>query len=120
VPYGIFSPGDFQMVIGCIIGTRFALKYQKEKRSIILIGIVIAISGALLGAISFSIIDLMIALFHGFGGVSLFFAVFIPYILMAAFIGVIIGIIFGIYYFFKGEKPIKAPLIDEEFYESLK
>ena len=108
------------MVIGCIIGTRFALKYQKNKDNIIILSILIGLSGALLAAISFSIVDLIIALMHGIGGFSLFLAIFIPYILMAIIVGGLIGIVLGIYYSFKSEKPIKKPLIDEEFYESLK
>ena len=109
------------MVIGCIIGTRFALKYQKNKDNIIILSILIGLSGALLAAISFSIVDLIIALMNeGIRGFSLFLAIFIPYILMAIIVGGLIGILLGIYYFFKSEKPIKKPLIDEEFYESLK
>ena len=108
------------MVIGCIIGTRFALKYQKNKRKLIFLSIAIALSGAYLSAISFSIVDWMIVIIHGFGAISLLFAIFIPYLLMATIIGVLIGIILGIYYFIKSEKPIKEPLVDEEFYESLK
>jgi hypothetical protein len=120
VQYGIFNPGDFQMVIGCVIGTRFALKYQKDKHHIILLSIVIALSGTFLSAISFGILDSMIILLHGLGGVSLLFVIFIRYFLMATIIGVLLGILLGIYYFIKSEKPIKEPLIDEEFYESLK
>ena len=109
------------MVIGCIIGTRFALKYQKNKDNIIILSILIGLSGALLAAISFSIVDLIIALMNeGIRGFSLFLAIFIPYILMAIIVGGLIGIVLGIYYSFKSEKPIKKPLIDEEFYESLK
>jgi hypothetical protein len=118
VPYGIINPGDFQMVIGCIIGTRFALKYQKDKKYIILLSIVIALIGAFLAAISFGIMDLMILLIHG--AVSIFFVIFIQYLLMATLVGVLVGIFLGIYYFIKSEKPIKEPIIDEEFYESLK
>ena len=102
------------MVIGCIIGTRFALKYQKNKDSLILLSILIGISGALLAAISFSIFNIMI------WGFSFFLAIFIPFILMAIIVGGLIGILLGIYYFFKSEKSAKKPLIDEEFYESLK
>ena len=108
------------MFIGCIIGTRFAIKYQKNKRNLILLSIVIALCGAFLSAISFGIVDWMIILFYGFGGISVFFAIFIPYILMAIIIGVIIGIVVGIYYFISNQKPIKESLIDDEFYESLK
>ncbi|MFW9928953.1 MAG: hypothetical protein ACFFD1_06155, partial [Candidatus Thorarchaeota archaeon] len=107
------------MVIGCVIGTRFALKYQKDKHHIILLSIVIALSGTFLSTISFGILDSMIVLFHGLG-FSLLFTIFIRYILMATLIGVLLGILLGIYYFIKSEKPIKEPLIDEEFYESLK
>ncbi|MEJ2296662.1 MAG: hypothetical protein P8Y23_18085 [Candidatus Lokiarchaeota archaeon] len=108
------------MVIGCIIGTRFAIKYQKDKKYIIVMSIIIALIGTFLTAISFGLMDMMILILHGLGDFSFFLAIFIDYLLMATIVGVVIGIIFGIYYFFKGEKPIKAPLIDEEFYESLK
>lgn len=108
------------MFIGCIIGTRFALKYQKNKKNLILLGILIAIFGAFLAAISFGIVDWMIISFYGFGGISLLFAIFIPYTLMAIIIGVIIGIVVGIYYFINNQKPVRKPLINDEFYESLK
>ena len=108
------------MFIGCIIGTRFALKHQKNKMNIILLSIVIALCGAFLAAISFGIVDWMIILSYGFGGISIFFAIFIPYMLMAIIIGLILGILLGIYYSIHNQKPVKKPLIDEEFYESLK
>ena len=108
------------MAIGCIIGTRFALKYQKDKKYIILKSIAIALIGTFLTAISFGLMDMMILILNRFGDVSFFLAMFIKYFLMATIVGIIIGILFGIYYFIKSEKPIKEPLIDEEFYESLK
>jgi len=108
------------MFIGCIIGTRFALKHQKNKGNIILLSIFIALCGAFLAAISFGIVDWMRILLYGLGGITFFLAIFIPYILMAIIIGVIIGILLGIYYYIRNQKPMKESLIDNEFYESLK
>lgn len=108
------------MVIGCIIGTRFALKHRKSDDYVIPLSITTGMIGTLLSAVSFSSFLWIIALLQRASGVSLFSEIILPNVLVAITVGVLIGALIGGYYFFKVQKSSKEQLIDEEFYESLK
>lgn len=108
------------MLIGSIIGTRFALKYRKKNEFIIPISIIIGLAGTILAAISISSFVWILAVLERMGGFSLFPAIIVPNLMVALIVGILIGILIGIYFFLKNQRTQKKPLIDEEFYESLK
>jgi len=119
-PFGIIYPGDLQMLIGSVIGTRFALKYRKKNEYVILLGISVGLGGTILAGISFSLFIWIIAVMQQVGGFSYLFLTIFPNIIVAVIIGGSIGLLIGFYYFKKKETLKSELLIDEEFYESLK
>jgi cation transporter-like permease len=119
-PLGLFYSGDIQMIIGSIIGTRFALKYRKSNNHLLKLGIFISLGGTLLTAISISSFAWIIALLQTSGGFSLFPSIFIPKSLVAIIVGLLIGVVIGFLYHLKNQKLLTKPLVNDEFYESLK
>ncbi len=119
-PAGIIFYGDFQMIIGVIIGTRFALKNLKTFQSPLKYGILAALGGTILSAISMSIYDWTIfSLGTGIENSLLYIILF--YLLEALIIGLFIGLVQGLYY--RSKYPQKENKNNEtlnELYESLK
>jgi small basic protein len=106
------------MVLGVSIGTYFTLKNIKEYQTPLSYGMIAALGGSFLTATSMYFFDWTVYLFAAkpFPSFIIFF-----YILEALIIGLIIGIIEGLY--FKMRQPIKTIHnhgVDDAFYESLK
>lgn len=119
-PAGFFYFGDFQMVLGVAIGTRFALKNLKEFQSPLKLGIIVALGGAILSAISISFFDWIIFAFDSTLEYSLFYIMFF-YLLEALIIGLALGMILGLY--FRSKHPKRVDKNNDkldELYESLK
>ncbi len=116
---GIFYFGDLQMTIGCIIGSRFALKNNKSNKSFIIQSIGVSLVGAVLTAVSFTLFDWFV--FSEILRYSLFMLLitFELYLIEAIIIGLVIGGIVGGYYNYKNKNRIESTTIKEEFYESL-
>lgn len=114
-PAGIFYRGDVQMTIGCIIGTRFALKNIKPNQSYLITGLVVGLCGSILTGVSLSLFDLMLFL------PSLFIVliIFELYLLEAIIVGIVIGGIFGGYYSYSKKKKSKESEREQKFYKSL-
>ena len=115
-PSGIFWFGDLQMVIGVAIGTRFALKNLKDFQSPLQLGIITALGGTILSAVSMSLFDWIIFSFVYSLGIILF-----SYLLEALIIGLCLGIILGLY--FRAKHPNNTEKGNQkldELYKSLK
>ncbi|MFW9866067.1 MAG: hypothetical protein ACFFEN_08200 [Candidatus Thorarchaeota archaeon] len=114
-PSGLIYLGDVQMTIGCIIGTRFALKNIKLNQSYLSTGLVVGLCGSVLTGISFSLFEWI-----AFSS-SLFvkLIIFELFLLEAIIVGIVIGGIFGGYYSRSKKKKIKEPERDQKFYKSL-
>ncbi|MFW9941588.1 MAG: hypothetical protein ACFFFT_11150 [Candidatus Thorarchaeota archaeon] len=112
--------GDIQMVIGCIVGVRFALKNIKSNQYYIKHGIIVGLGGTMLSAISMTIFDWIIL--SGIEEISPppFIVLFSLFLIEALIIGLLIGVIFGSYYSYKNRTPPEISSKEEEFYESLK
>lgn len=117
-PYGFAFFGDVQMVIGVLIGTYFALKHLKKDQTPLKYGMIVALGGSILTAISIYVflwtIYLIAATFFPLDIITFF-------ILEALIIGLVIGLIEGLYF---KNKLSKTNIIkndtDDAFYESLK
>jgi len=116
---GIFRLGDIQMVLGVAIGAYFALKNMKEYQTALKTGLITALGGSILAAISLSVFDW--AIFSFVFPIS-FLDIFIYYFLEAVIIGLSIGLIEGLYFRMKKPKRLISDddLDDDIFYESLK
>ena len=115
-PSGIFSFGDFQMMIGVAMGTRFALKNLKDFQNPLQLGIITALGGTILSAVSMSLFDWTIFLFVYSLGIILF-----SHLLEALIIGLCLGIILGLY--FRAKHPNNTEKGNQkldELYKSLK
>lgn len=116
---GIVYYGDIQMIIGSIIGTRFALKNIKSNQSFITQGIYVSLGGTVLTSIAFTIFD-----WFAFSEILrysllMLLTIFELYIIEAIIIGLIVGGIVGGYYNYKNKNRIESTTIKEECYESL-
>jgi hypothetical protein len=118
-PAGIFFFGDFQMVLGVAIGTRFALKHIKEFQSPIKLGIIAAVGGSILTAVSMIVFDWTIFSFDTTLSYN-FLNIFFLYLLEALIIGLSLGIIIGLYYRSKSTNINKSKENLDELLESLK
>ncbi len=116
---GIFYFGDLQMIIGCAIGTRFALKNAKPNQSLLKYGLIVGLGGAIITAISYSFFDWMaFSTTQGFSFVLLMM-ILGSFLIEALIIGLLIGGIISGYYYYTGKFSSEKTLIDDEFYESL-
>ena len=93
-PAGLIYFGDIQMSIGCLIGTRFALKNIKPNQSYLNIGLVVGLCGSVLTGISFSLFDWTVFS----SSLLLKLIIFELYLLEAIIVGILFGGIFGGYY----------------------
>ena len=114
-PTGLIYFGDFQMSIGCIIGTRFALKNIKPNQSFLSLGLVVGLFGSVLTGISFSFFDWVVYS----SSPRLYLIIFELYLLEAITIGLVIGALTGFYYHRKHKSINLDRSIDEQFYKSL-
>jgi hypothetical protein len=98
--------------------TYFALTHLKEHQTPLKFGIIVALGGSLLSAISMSIFDWTI---FSFAIEINVLSIFLFYFLEALIIGLAIGLIEGLYFRRKlSKKIIINDDIDDAFYESLK
>ena len=119
-PAGIFWFGDFQMALGVAIGTRFSLKNLKEDQSPLKYGIITALGGSILTAISMSVFDWIIFSFDPTIEYSLGIILF-SYLLEALIIGLVLGMILGLYFRSKYRDKVKQSKQNlDDLYESLK
>ena len=118
-PSGIFYFGDIQMILGCIVGTRFTLKNIKPNQSYFLNGIFVGSVGAILTGISFTMFDWVY--FSGILNYSylMLLTIFELYFIEAIIIGLLLGFIVGGYYNYKNKTQTKSSIVEDEFYESL-
>lgn len=113
---GFFWFGDFQMVLGVAIGTRFALKHMKEFQSPLKLGLTVALGGSILSAVSMFIFTWVIYFFN-----PALLDFFFLYILEALIIGLFLGIILGLYYRSKYNNDVnKGKHKYDELFDSLK
>ena len=118
-PSGIIYLGDLQMIIGCAIGTRFALKNAKLNQSLLLYGLIVGLVGTILSAISISIFDwIVFSTTQGFSFVLLMM-ILGSFLIEALIIGLLIGGIVSVYYYFTSKTTSETTSIDDDFYESL-
>jgi tetrahydromethanopterin S-methyltransferase subunit D len=105
-PSGIFYFGDLQLIIGCIVGIRFTLKYNKQKHSFLVKGIITGICGSILTAVSYSVFDWVV-----YAGMAFILGLIILefYLIEAIIIGLILGGIIGWYFNYKYATPNKMP-----------
>jgi hypothetical protein len=103
-PVGILYYGDLQLIIGCIVGIRFILKYNEQQRSFLVKGIIAGICGSVLTAISYSLFDLIV-----YAGMAFILGliIFDFYLIEALIIGTIMGGIVGGYFNYKYKIPNK-------------
>lgn len=104
-PSGIFYFGDLQLIIGCIVGIRFTLKYNKQQHSFLVKGIITGICGSILTAISYSLFDWIV-----YAGMAFILGliIFEFYLIEAIIIGSILGGIIGGYFNYKNTMPNKV------------
>lgn len=107
------------MVLGVAIGTYFALKNMKEYQAALKTGLITALGGSILAAISLSVFDWAV---FSFVFPTSFSNIFLFYFLEAMIIGLSIGLIGGLYFRMKRPKRLISndDLDDDIFYESLK
>ena len=118
-PSGLVFVGDFQMIIGVLIGVFFGLSNKKKPQSEIRLGLMIGILGALFAAFSLSMFEwILYTIFQGFSsGALLFFFSF--FMIEALVIGFPLGFLSGFYFYRKNRRIILKSKIDEDFYRSL-
>jgi hypothetical protein len=118
-PSGIIFFGDIQMIIGCIIGTRFTLKNIKPNQSLFTYGILVSLGGSVLTAISFTMFDWVYYL--GLLRSSLFMLLinFEYYFVEAIIISLLFGSLISYYYNYKRKTQILTSPKDKKLLESL-
>jgi hypothetical protein len=116
-PAGIIFFGDFQMVLGVVIGTYFALKNLKEGQTTLKYGMIVAIGGSLLTAFSMYFFDWTI---YVIAAIPFPTIIIFSYILEALIIGLAIGVIEGLLIKTKPRKSLIEDGLDDAFFESLK
>ena len=119
IPSGLIFFGDFQMIIGVIIGVYFGLSNKKKHQLEIKLGLVIGFFGALLAAISMTMVEWVS--FTASQGLSIitFLFYFSFFMIEAVIIGLAVGILLGLYIRRKNRRIILDDEIDEDFYKSL-
>lgn len=102
-PAGLIYFGDIQMIIGCIIGTRFAIKNIKPNQAFLSLGIVVGLCGCVLTGISYSLFDWLVY------SSSLFLnlIIFELYLVEAIIIGLVFGGLISGYYLYNEKKLVK-------------
>ena len=118
-PSGILFFGDFQMIIGCIVGTRFTLKNTKPNQSFIIYGLLVALGGSILAGISYTMFDWVY--FLGVTSTDPFtlLITFEYYLIEAIIIGLLFGTIISYYYNRKNKTDIKTSAVDKKLLESI-
>jgi hypothetical protein len=119
-PSGLLYSGDVQMIIGCIIGTRFTLKNIHNPKSYGSYGVVVSLTGTILTSISY-LVFVLVALF----GTLLFniftvLIIFELYLVEAIIIGLPLGLIIGGYYSLKYPSYEEESPAEKEFFDSLR
>ena len=119
-PFGIFYFGDLHMIIGCIVGIYFTLKHMKPNQSVLILSILTGFIGSILTAVSYTLFDWI--LFLGILKDSPFMLLVISelFLIEAIIIGLIMGLIIGIYYNRRSKNLTESTSIEEEFYDGLK
>jgi hypothetical protein len=109
------------MIFGVTIGTYFALKNLKKNQATLNTGLIVALLGSLLSAISMIVYDWTVfVLIFRVTPLGVFLNEIISYFIEVLIIGIVIGLIEGWYFKRKRPRIIINDDIDEEFYESLK
>ncbi len=118
-PSGLIFFGDFQMIIGVIIGVYFGLSNRKKHQFEIKLGLVIGFIGALLAAISMTMFEwVSFTISQGLSIMSILFYLSV-FMIEAIIIGLTVGILLGLYFRRKNRRTILDDEIDEDFYKSL-
>ncbi|MFW9819000.1 MAG: hypothetical protein ACFFE5_05270 [Candidatus Thorarchaeota archaeon] len=118
-PSGLLYFGDLQMIIGCIVGTRFTLRNIKPNQSFFVNGILVGLGGSILAGISYTMFDWVY--FLGILSASPFTVLmtFEYYFIEAIIIGLLFGVFISYYYNYKHKINVKASAKDEKLLESL-
>ncbi len=117
-PSGIIYSGDIQMIIGCIIGTRFTLRNNHSHRHYITYGIFVGLIGASLTCISYTTLVFIVLLESFFNSFAIL-VIFELYFIEAIIVGLTVGLIIGGYYNHKYKSITKTSIEDDPFYQSL-
>lgn len=115
-PTGIIYFGDFQLIIGCIIGTRFALRNIKSDQSFIIYGVIVGLGGSILTGISFTMYDWVV---YYSNNPSMVLISLEFYLIEAIIIGLLLGFILGAYYNYKNIYRNELSTKDEKLLKDL-
>ncbi|MFX1325559.1 MAG: hypothetical protein ACFE8N_11425 [Promethearchaeota archaeon] len=99
-PAGLIYFGDIQMIIGCIIGTHFAIKNIKPNQNILSLGVLVGLSGCVLTGISYSLFDWVVYS----SSLLLNLIIFELYLVEAIIIALVFGGLISGYYFYIKKK----------------
>ncbi|MFX1493873.1 MAG: hypothetical protein ACFFBZ_06290 [Promethearchaeota archaeon] len=117
---GIFFLGDFQMLIGVLWGTYFALKYLKKKRKFFRYGLAVGLGGSFLSAISIFTFEMTLTYMGYDFSLEILFIFLLFFLIEAVIVAVIAGSLIGYYFFLREGQTKKVNAAEEEFFNSLK
>ncbi len=119
-PSGILFFGDLHLIIGISFGVYFGLSNKKKGDSEMKTGLLVGFLGAFLAAISMSLFEwILFITSYGFLITALLFF-FLPYfIIEASIIGLLLSLVFALYFRNKRKKVIIGSKMDEKLYKSL-
>ncbi len=104
-PAFIVYPGDLDILFGGIVGVFFALKFRHPDQSFIPTGVISGVFGGILAAISITIYTFIVFVWPVSGfTIELVFNLLATYTIIAALIGITLGILFGFYYSVKDKR----------------
>lgn len=118
-PFGLFFYGDIHMILGVLLGVYFGLSNKKKHQLELKLGVVIGFMGSFLAAISMTMFEwVSFTVSQGLSIIAFLFY-FSVFIIEAILIGLIVGILLGLYFRRKNRRIILESEIDEDFYKSL-
>lgn len=117
---GLILWADLQILIGAIIGVRFAFKNQKPEQATLKYGVLTGLGGGLLSTLFISMYEwMLVSVVQGIN-LWVFIFIFLYVLISGGVIGLIMGaLISTVYMYQEVKRPEEDKHIDEEFFKDL-